>query len=293
MCQTTGQLWSGRSTPCTHENSAELPVTARPTCSQAEETARRTHARRGPRSPSVLLVSKTDSQKAREGRPCGICRLRPSEPRGEHVIPLGVRGLLFPEGGVYRTLPGYAQPMKQVDSVILDCCGSCNDMLERNFEDKGQAPALKLLVDPTVSLDAVEAQHVARWLVKTWLLLAHPATRYKARTPGPPPWDDAPTELFQWLIGPIPKVPTTLRMWVYGTPPTGLVENPSSQLTYLGHDARSAHFGIARIKGLLVFSPSRSFAAPDPGSLLTEITRGPLLNLRVLTDTPSELIQAP
>ena len=96
-----------------------------------------------------------------EGRTCVLCQIRASSPTGEHVWPLWLLKA-FPPG------KGYTWWIN----------GELNSILSRGFEQPAK-PLIRSLMerDGDVVLSGPHAMDVARWFLKTWLLLAHPAAQ--------------------------------------------------------------------------------------------------------------------
>lgn len=132
------------------------------------------------------------------------------------MLPHAVLKKLFPVAdGPYTTIEaGSTRVIQQFDSIKLPCCGECNDTLARRFENPGQKAAHRLLSQETPALSADEAQAAALWVLKTWLLMAHPSARYQAGTPRPRPWDAAPEGTWSWLIDGRPP-PDGLSAWAF------------------------------------------------------------------------------
>lgn len=67
---------------------------------------------------------------------------------------------------------------RQLDSVILEVCESCNGWLNSNFEESAKPAVRSLLTGERISRSGSRA--VARWAAKTGLLYFHPDTRHPA-----------------------------------------------------------------------------------------------------------------
>ncbi|MDQ3763943.1 MAG: hypothetical protein M3460_20750 [Actinomycetota bacterium] len=103
---------------------------------------------------------------------------------------------------------------QQFDSVKLPCCLACNAELARRFENSGAEPGRRLLSMERPALTPDETLRAALWVLKTWLLLAHPRSEFQSATPRPRPWSSAPVEMFSWQInGQSP--PAGLSMWAF------------------------------------------------------------------------------
>lgn len=96
----------------------------------------------------------------------------------------------------------------------LPVCIPCNSLLEQRFEAPAKA-LVRQLLDPTTtrSFDPSQATTLAVWLLKTWLLLAHPSTIYSGPGFSPAVWEGAPNEVFRWTVtGEDP--PSGLSLWI-------------------------------------------------------------------------------
>ena len=160
-----------------------------------------------------------------DGQRCALCSSRPSSPTGEHVWP---RWYLesFPdsEGPYTRLVDGRAETKRDevtvrtqssVERVKLPCCVECNGILEVRFERPAKSVVRRLMAtDGHTTLNAGEADALGLWLLKTWLLLAHPAAR--SSTPGRSPqrWDLSlvPTDIYDWTVNDRPA-PTGFSVW--------------------------------------------------------------------------------
>jgi hypothetical protein len=117
---------------------------------------------------------------------CALCDTRPSTTGdGEDVWPRGLKrspafgGTEFTvwKNGEVVTKRDLTTPRSSTGfpGVKLPCCERCNTTLNRRFE----GPARPLILDPMdkhemAQLSAEESRIFAEWIVKTWLLLAHP-----------------------------------------------------------------------------------------------------------------------
>lgn len=148
--------------------------------------------------------------------PCALCRARPTSPTGEHVLPRAVLKQMFPlVSGPYTTTErGTTRVTQQFDSIKLPCCLACNDVLNSRFEQSGQEQALRLFTQETPELTAAETDAAVLWVLKTWLLMAHPRARYQLGTPQPDRWDDAPDSTWSWLVDGSPP-PDGLSAWAF------------------------------------------------------------------------------
>jgi len=132
---------------------------------------------------------------------CGLCNSNLSSPGGEHVLTRALTREFFPKSkGSYTTTSRNGVVVRpHFDSVILACCPGCNDILEKRFETPGGKAARRLLSEPEPKLTPSETVHAVLWILKTWLLLAHPRTEFQTVPPVSPRAQGLP-ELYSWLI---------------------------------------------------------------------------------------------
>ncbi len=232
---------------------------------------------------------------------CALCRLRPSTPTGEHVLPRAVIRDLFPlSAGPFTTTTGSGpdRVTQQFDSVKLPCCRPCNDTLASRFENPGQAPAVRLLTAERPALAQAEAEQAALWLLKTWLLLVHPQARYQPSTPRPLPWERQPDGLWLWLIDGSPP-PDGLSAWAFhhvqdparsATDRPPVLALPIVEADGLTAPFRSLDLTLVRTNVVLVLHPGwplvhpgeangdvvRLWPAPSPIEALPALTSRPL-----------------
>ena len=151
----------------------------------------------------------------------------------------------------------------------LPACGTCNSVLEHRFEVPAKA-LIRRLLDPeaTRSFDPSQATTLAVWLLKTWLLLAHPSTTYSDPGFTPAAWEGAPHDLFTWTVtGEDP--PTGLSLWIArahgGTPrsadqvriPLPTVVAGGTRTTF-----RSKRVGIADLDINVAYHPNWEIELP-------------------------------
>jgi hypothetical protein len=122
------------------------------------------------------------------GERCVLCGVRPSSPKGEHVLPQWYlrSGLHGPgpyawelNGESILRRDGTALAPEQLTRVQLPMCPPCNNVLEHRFERVARPLILRLFSDRSARFDDAEARIVSLWLLKTWLLLCHPKVRYE------------------------------------------------------------------------------------------------------------------
>lgn len=159
------------------------------------------------------------------GQTCALCRIRPSSPTGEHVWPTWLLAL-FPEseGPYTRYVNGWpetkrdgatARTQTSTERVKLPCCTECNAILDDRFERVAKPIVRRLMItDGHLTLSAEEAFTLGLWLLKTWLLLAHPAARSSDPGRSPRRWNLAmvPDDIYGWTVtGEDP--PSGLSVW--------------------------------------------------------------------------------
>lgn len=140
---------------------------------------------------------------------CIFCQ-RPSSRSGEHVWPQWFLAMFPVEDGPYTwwidgvplaNRDGRRRAHSAIGRVKVPACASCNAILARRFE----APAMQLVrrlfeTDADVVFSAGEARSVGRWLLKTWLLLAHPAARDSEPGIALPRWKSVREDLWTWMV---------------------------------------------------------------------------------------------
>lgn len=160
-----------------------------------------------------------------EGKLCTLCSARPSSPTGEHVWTAWLLSQFSEREGPYtryingepeRNRNGAIRTQTSAERVKLPCCMPCNAILDRRFEQPSRTIVRRVFeTDGAVVLDGREARTLGTWLLKTWLLLAHPAARSSMPGPSPRRWDlnHVPDDLYAWMItGAQP--PMGLSLWI-------------------------------------------------------------------------------
>lgn len=90
----------------------------------------------------------------------------------------------------------------------------CNRTLNTRFEQPAK-DLVRRLLDPGANrcFDESQVRSLALWLLKTWLLLAHPATRYSDPGFTPAAWEGSADDRYRWVVtGEEP--PDGLSLWV-------------------------------------------------------------------------------
>jgi hypothetical protein len=123
-----------------------------------------------------------------EGMTCVLCLCRESSPNGEHVLPSWFMDQ-FPEseGPFTREVKGVPETKRDgvtvrtqtsLARVKLPCCDECNGILGQRFEHEAKPVVRRLMAaDGQMELSREEVDILGICLLKTWLLLAHPASR--------------------------------------------------------------------------------------------------------------------
>lgn len=157
-----------------------------------------------------------------DGVKCVLCLVRESSPSSEHVFPKWFLRLFPADAGPYlwyvngepvRKRDGAPRKTTSISPVKLPACIDCNGELDRRFEKPAVKPVRSLAkTDFRLALRPSDAQAVALWLLKTSLLLAHPAAVYPGISPSK--WIDAPQSFYSWLINQA-SPPTGFSMWIH------------------------------------------------------------------------------
>lgn len=156
---------------------------------------------------------------------CALCRKGHASTQGEHVLPKWFLKRFPASAGPYQVeIDGVAavkrdgatpRAMNNFGAFKLPCCVACNSALSHRFEREPTQDIINRLYDGggAVVADAAESRRLALWLVKTWLLLAHPRSWSSDPALSIPGWE-APPGLFAWMVsGEDP--PPDLSMWIY------------------------------------------------------------------------------
>jgi hypothetical protein len=120
-------------------------------------------------------------------------------------------------GEPLRRRDGQPLASRELTRVKLPVCLDCNHILEARFERPGRELVYRLFSDGGARFDGSEAAIVSLWLLKTWLLLCHPAIHYSQelvndldiirRRPM------LPVSCYQWMVdGSAP--PAGLSLWL-------------------------------------------------------------------------------
>lgn len=157
---------------------------------------------------------------------CILCQERPSSPSGEHVWTEWFLSE-FPESdGPYRRYIN-GEPERKRDGVTIrthssaervkvPCCTDCNAILQRRFENAAKPIVRRTMkANGAVMLSSAEATVFGLWLVKTWLLLAHPVARRSLPGPSPRTWklEETPDDRYSWMITEL-SPPAGLSLWL-------------------------------------------------------------------------------
>ena len=138
---------------------------------------------------------------------CVLCGKHPASRKGEHTQPQWYLQPFHAILGEYTTYEG-GEPARKPDGTprpsqvsfprtkLPVCDVDCNPRLNRRFEEPAK-PIVRGLWGGRLSLTPSEADDFALWVLKTWLLTAHP--RVEVSDPG---WKAA---LKRWDLGALPK----------------------------------------------------------------------------------------
>jgi hypothetical protein len=151
---------------------------------------------------------------------CVFCRSAATG-QGEHALPRWLLKRWDGQAPITREVNrkpvtrANGSPLKRpnMDPVLLPVCRSCNDWLNRTFEQPAR-PHLRAVLDGPTPLDAIGTEQLARWWVKTLLLLRHPDAQDSFPGPwsGPKPWQ-LPKEMLP-SIRTTNRIPHDLSLWV-------------------------------------------------------------------------------
>ena len=215
------------------------------------------------------------------GQVCALCHIRPSSTTGEHVWPVWFLEL-FPEseGPYTRYVNGRADTKRDdvtvrtqtsAERVKLPCCSECNGILDQRFERFARPIVRRLIVtDGHLTLNAKEAGTLGLWLLKTWLLLAHPAARSSVPELTPERWDLAmvPDDIYGWTVNDGP-VPSGFSVWVACEDRESVEKLPSRRipLPTVVVDGRTVAFqvfrcGVRFLDVTLAYHPGWEIAHP-------------------------------
>lgn len=163
-----------------------------------------------------------------KGEQCVLCRSGVSSSGGEHVLP---RWLLkeWPDHSGPFTVYVNEEPVRKRDGQVrehasavrfkLPMCPACNGILNKRFETAAKplirriVPMVSEQTEGEVVLTPSEVKVVARWFVKTWLLLAHPAMESSHQGFKRKPWDPYQPHLYEWMTSGA-EMPAGLSAWL-------------------------------------------------------------------------------
>jgi hypothetical protein len=156
-----------------------------------------------------------------DGVACVFCSA-PSSKNGEHVLPSWLLDMFSAEDGPYTTWKG-EDPIRRRDDEIrthtsmprakLPMCVAHNAELARRFEGPAKPIVRHIFrTEGRMPVSSPDAAVLGLWLLKTWLLLAHPSARYSDGIE-PLRWDGADLSLWNWMaVGEEP--PQGFSLWV-------------------------------------------------------------------------------
>lgn len=168
---------------------------------------------------------------------CVLCHARPPSPSGEHVWERWLTKRFASADGPYTWYKN-DQPIRKRDGTIrthtsfgavkLPVCTDCNAELNNRFGLPAKSIVRRVLDNNArVMLDANECVRFGSWLLKTWLLLAHPAVRYSEPAVRPRTWnlDEKAEDLYAWLTCGDPA-PDGFSVWITRRRPSKGRSNP-------------------------------------------------------------------
>lgn len=145
--------------------------------------------------------------------------------------------------------------------VKVPACRECNGILATRFELPAKPLIRRLFeADGHADFDGAEAHTVALWLLKTWLLLAHPAAIDSAPGVAPEGWGDVHDDLWTWVVKDQPP-PEGLSLWARRRPlirPSGPLRHiPLPTIAANGRETRFAckRAGVGFVDISLVYHP--------------------------------------
>jgi hypothetical protein len=163
-----------------------------------------------------------------EGKSCIFCP-KPSSRGGEHVWTEWFLKMFPLTDGPYTTLEdgepiqdrnGNPRTQTSIRRVKVPMCngdgepgGGCNGELNRRFEEPAKLLVRKLMAsDGDIVFDGQQATIVGLWLLKTWLLLAHPLAEDSQVDIPALRWTSATDDLWSWMVASRPP-PEGLSVW--------------------------------------------------------------------------------
>ncbi|RLK54422.1 hypothetical protein CLV68_5972 [Actinokineospora cianjurensis] len=194
-----------------------------------------------------------------------LCHQRESTPTGEHVWPSWLLRKLFPPNdgpySVERKGPGEIPDVvwqgSSFNRVKLPCCAACNGRLNTRFEAACRGVVERLVGqhdDPV--LDTDDTGRLGLWLVKTTLLLSHPAAVNSSGTIPAERWDAdrlPQNDLYAWLTNDGPP-PDGLSAWLSRVDADAVARQhqPLMSLPTVVADGQNTHF-LVRSQGFLTW----------------------------------------
>ena len=177
------------------------------------------------------------------GRICALCQTRPSTTGdGEDVWPWWLKrspafaGTQFTtwKNGQVVTKRDLTTPRTSIGfpGVKLPACEPCNTTLNQRFEESARPLILDLMDRQGMAvISADESRIFAEWIVKTWLLLAHPDARHGEPRIIDKPWrlDLVAHDLYGWMInGASP--PDVVSLWLTRRDDNAKPSQPTRQI---------------------------------------------------------------
>lgn len=163
------------------------------------------------------------------GVTCGLCGVEESTRTGEHVVPRWLLRRLFPPaepGQAGYTIERNGDPVisrgkvrttSEASHFRMPMCRLCNDRLSERFENGATKDAVeKLLCEGDDRALQREDVHLASlWLIKTTMLMAHPATVNTDEhwTSVPDAWPLDHPELWVWMTNG-GEPPDGISLWI-------------------------------------------------------------------------------
>lgn len=209
------------------------------------------------------------SPKQFAGVPC-VFGPEPSSKEGEHVLPRWLLRTFSEREGPYEVWRnGKPECIRKqtprrhtsLPGVKLPMCVAHNGVLAQRFEAPLKGWREKVFDPADGRLEAHRVQPLSLWLLKTWLLLAHPKAVHVDRIPRESHWHSAPADLWSWTVtGEDP--PTGLSVWLWRRddtqPPCGSprrIPLPTVIDDSTTHHFQSHEFGIRHLQVAVAYHP--------------------------------------
>lgn len=193
-----------------------------------------------------------------------------SSKAGEHVLPRWLLGIFTKREGPYEvwrngkpelTRNQTIRTHTSLPGVKLPMCVAHNAVLAQRFEAPVKGWGEKVFDPADGRVEARQVWQLSLWLLKTWLLLAHPEAVHVDRVPRVKYWADAPAALWSWMVtGEDP--PDGLSLWLWRRDDTQPpCDSPQQMLLPTVIDGSTTHhfqsqeFGIRHLQAAVAYHP--------------------------------------